>query len=357
MKLNSSQHQINLYPFLTSYPSSYPSLNLETPNVKSDNFYQDSNINESTFKYHALNEFTEYPYWDYDSVNTPSGTEPEINMSEYVTLDDDEDDTRRSSSYEIDKVAKKDKMYSGLKTKNAKRFKEKIDPNFLNLIKTYTGDSNDPMEMFSVVAAASHESLVGLSNTKPKKSPSQSTGKKNKKMFKIKHVKLLPANEKHSESTFSVFNLAPAAESHDYQPASSYDGKNSTILGPFAHTYLFDEVDQFNNITIANDKSMDQPKSRDPEALYLDSHNPQCIDQESYPIHTPRKYLCEICKKRFTRPSTLKTHINSHTGVRPYKCQAQGCDWRFTVLSNLKRHSKICVHVKEERDLMAAGTH
>ncbi|KAJ3058588.1 hypothetical protein HDU98_005308, partial [Podochytrium sp. JEL0797] len=59
----------------------------------------------------------------------------------------------------------------------------------------------------------------------------------------------------------------------------------------------------------------------------------------------PRRYLCSLCSKRFTRPSTLRTHMNSHTGERPFVCSAPGCGWKFTVLSNLKRHLKICPSV------------
>ncbi|KAJ3299490.1 hypothetical protein HDU76_006295, partial [Blyttiomyces sp. JEL0837] len=57
---------------------------------------------------------------------------------------------------------------------------------------------------------------------------------------------------------------------------------------------------------------------------------------------TPRRYLCSVCSKRFTRPSTLRTHMNSHTGERPFACPTPNCGWRFTVLSNLKRHMRIC---------------
>ena len=55
-----------------------------------------------------------------------------------------------------------------------------------------------------------------------------------------------------------------------------------------------------------------------------------------------RRYVCEICLKRFTRPSSLETHMNSHTGARPFVCTIQGCDKSFSVSSNLRRHMKLC---------------
>ncbi|KAB5594722.1 hypothetical protein CTheo_1869 [Ceratobasidium theobromae] len=51
--------------------------------------------------------------------------------------------------------------------------------------------------------------------------------------------------------------------------------------------------------------------------------------------HTP-----QICNKDFKRPSTLKTHMNTHTGARPFACPVPGCGQRFGVQSNLTRHCK-----------------
>lgn len=50
-----------------------------------------------------------------------------------------------------------------------------------------------------------------------------------------------------------------------------------------------------------------------------------------------RRYACDICSKRFSRPSSLRTHLNSHTGARPYVCV---CTRRFSVLSNMRRHQR-----------------
>lgn len=54
-----------------------------------------------------------------------------------------------------------------------------------------------------------------------------------------------------------------------------------------------------------------------------------------------KKHICPVCKKRFTRPSSLTTHIYSHTGEKPFICEVDGCGRHFSVISNLRRHKKI----------------
>ncbi|CAO3611987.1 unnamed protein product [Cunninghamella blakesleeana] len=56
---------------------------------------------------------------------------------------------------------------------------------------------------------------------------------------------------------------------------------------------------------------------------------------------TSKRYECHICSKKFTRPSSLTTHIYSHTGEKPFKCPVEGCGRHFSVVSNLRRHAKI----------------
>ena len=51
-----------------------------------------------------------------------------------------------------------------------------------------------------------------------------------------------------------------------------------------------------------------------------------------------RRFVCEICGKRFSRRHGLETHLNRHTGVKPYQCLQ--CPKAFHDASNLINHSK-----------------
>ncbi|KAK0468846.1 hypothetical protein IW261DRAFT_1012034 [Armillaria novae-zelandiae] len=51
-----------------------------------------------------------------------------------------------------------------------------------------------------------------------------------------------------------------------------------------------------------------------------------------------KKHICTVCHKRFNRPSSLRIHVNTHTGATPFQCPFPGCGRGFNVNSNMRRH-------------------
>ena len=49
--------------------------------------------------------------------------------------------------------------------------------------------------------------------------------------------------------------------------------------------------------------------------------------------------FCSICGRNYARPSTLKTHLRTHTNERPYKCKI--CGKTFSQAANLTAHRRV----------------
>lgn len=55
-----------------------------------------------------------------------------------------------------------------------------------------------------------------------------------------------------------------------------------------------------------------------------------------------REFLCEKCGKSYTQSSHLWQHLRFHMGVKPFSCDVEGCDRKFTIRPDLNDHIRKC---------------
>lgn len=55
-------------------------------------------------------------------------------------------------------------------------------------------------------------------------------------------------------------------------------------------------------------------------------------------VHLEKKYSCEVCMRKFSRPEKVRIHMRVHTGEKPYNCLM--CSKKYQQKNDLNRHMK-----------------
>ncbi|EDK37707.2 hypothetical protein PGUG_01805 [Meyerozyma guilliermondii ATCC 6260] len=165
----------------------------------------------------------------------------------------------------------------------------------------------------------------------------------------------------------------PLSEDDHFSPPKFNFGRALSLDNEFTSTYSSNDPSPYAMASDDADFSATAPvpSEKEPESSKVSnqtSPSPSASPQSNSPVLTgpsgrraperkkrnsvptgeaAARSRCPICKKQFKRPSSMQTHIYSHTGQKCFKCPWEGCGREFNVKSNMTRHYKL--HERDER--------
>ncbi|TFK38043.1 hypothetical protein BDQ12DRAFT_606755 [Crucibulum laeve] len=141
----------------------------------------------------------------------------------------------------------------------------------------------------------------------------------------------------------TITNSPPSSTSYDVQPPSapSHIAPSSEHLrgSPTQTTTPPSDSESVTSVVAVSNAKHHHVNVQGPSSTVVSSSVAiSSLSRTTKKKKKSKMHECEICGKKFPRPSGLRTHMNTHNNAKPFPCGFPGCQRTFGVRSNAKRH-------------------
>ncbi|KAG2216270.1 hypothetical protein INT45_002915 [Circinella minor] len=157
----------------------------------------------------------------------------------------------------------------------------------------------------------------------------------------IQHRRAISTNAAEFMSHHSSFAPPSFPPALDPSSSTSTTASNNNCISPTTEDYESEENSSRED-EVMTPTTSNHPHQHHPNASTSSTSSSSTSSSNiSTTATTATKYKCSYCQKGFSRPSSLRIHIYSHTGEKPFDCPEPGCGRRFSVQSNMRRHMRV----------------